>query len=126
MRTLAPRQLWQMLKVRVRRAENEVVLDDERRDPKIIDRDGGRFATELKIKLRVMMSGLLIGKKNGNTWTVEETLEVSGIGGSLISGGETGSQFAEHNERQVNFSGRPDNMDAGCFAAHEVTIRVRV
>jgi hypothetical protein len=126
MRTLAPWQLRQMLEVRVRRAENEVVLDDERGDPEIVGRDGGRFATELKVKLRVVMSGLLIGKKNGNAWAVKETLEVSGIGGSLIAGGETGSQFPQHNERQVNFPSRPDDMDAGCFAAHEVRVGVRV
>ena len=55
-----PQHLRQVTEMRVGRAEDGVVLDDEGGNPKIVGGNGRAFLPQLQIKLRVVMRGLFV------------------------------------------------------------------
>jgi hypothetical protein len=51
----APHYLRQVVKVRISGAKDEVVLNDEGRDPEVVRWDGGSLLAKLQVELRVVI-----------------------------------------------------------------------
>src|SRR5262245_26738467 len=55
-----PRDLGQMVEMAIARAERQIVLQDERRDPEIVRGDGGTLSAKLRERRGVVVGGLLV------------------------------------------------------------------
>ena len=53
-------------------------------------------------------------------------MEVGGVGGGLVAGGKTGSEFSEDDEGEVDLAGGANDGDAGGVSAHEVAVGVGI
>jgi hypothetical protein len=89
-------KLGQVLEVIVGSAENQLMLDCKRGDPKVVCWDGHRFAPKLKVELGVVTCGRFVREEHRNPWAVQKALEICRVGGLLIAGCKPRPKFTQH------------------------------
>ena len=107
-------------------AEDQVVLDDQGRDPEVVRRNGRALPAELEMELGIVVRRPFIGQEDGNPGTAQEPLQVGGIGRFPISGRKAGAKLAQYDEGDENGAGGAEDLDPPGVAAHEIAVCVGV
>ncbi len=97
--------------MRIAGTQRERMLQDERRDPHIIGRDGSALFSQLAVDSSVMMRCLFIGVEHSNTGFQQKAPEDGLVARPLISDGKSGAQLADYNEGQPDFIGEFHRLD---------------
>jgi len=104
----------------------DAMLEGERGNPEIIRRNGSALLSQLQENPGVMLRGHFIWGKHAHPRAGEELPETRLISRLPVSGGESGPQFSNHDQRQKN-PGRPTHdVDSARFTPQKVTVRVSV
>jgi len=86
----------------VTRAEEQVVLLRQGRDPQVIGRDRRALLAELSEHLRVVASRLFIRIQHANSRTIQETNEHLFVLPGPHTAEETRAKFGERHKRQID------------------------
>src|SRR3954464_1185488 len=89
-----------MIEVMVARTQNQIVLENQCRDPHVIRRNRRSLFSQLPKQCRVMVSRLIVGKENFDTVLHQEASQYSLVVSLLSSVRETSSELRQNNERQ--------------------------
>ena len=92
------------VEVSVEGVESEAVLQRQRSDPDVVDRDRGTLAHQLELQLSVEVRGLLVAAKNADAGGVEELRERGLVRSAIRPFAEPEPQLGQHRDRQPRYS----------------------
>jgi len=115
-----------MIEVAVSCAQREVMLEDQRCDPEIMDGNGLSPTAKIVKQSRVMVGGLLIGEERRHAGLREEGAEHAFVLGATSSQRESGPQLRDDHEGQEDGFGVSDQLDNPRHAAAQVRVRIRI
>ena len=100
-----------MVEVAVSGAQHEVVLENQRRDPQVMD--GNRLAPPAKVteESSVVMGGLLVGEESGHAGLGQERAEDALVLGATLSQREAGPKLGDDDEGKEDSFGVADQLD---------------
>ena len=86
--------------------EHQIVLDDERRDPEVVGRDGRAFASQLHEDAGVVMRRLLVRVQHFRPWRREEPGQRRFVPAANGTGRKAGAELGEHDEGKYQAAAR--------------------
>ena len=110
----------------IRRAQDQVLLDNQGGDPEIVRGYANALVPELKMQLGMVMCRLLIGQQDRHPWAGQKPLQVGRVAGLSVACGETGAQFAQHDDGHGNGMFGADDPNPVAVAAHEIAVSVGI
>jgi hypothetical protein len=118
--------LREMIEVTVACAQGQLVLEDQRCDPEIMDENGLSLAAKVAKQGGVMTGGLLVREQRRHAGLREEPVQHAFVLGAASSRRESGSQLGEDHEGQEHGFGVSDQRDDTRLAAAQVRVGIRV
>lgn len=115
-----------MIEVRIPREEMKLVLNDERRDPEIVRRNGSALPAQLLEQPRVVMGGVLVGEEYVNAAAGKEPDKSGLVLPGSRPAGKSGTYLAEDDERHQDLVGSPESFYCLGNTPGEIDVTVRV
>src|SRR5438105_4023867 len=102
------------------------MLACQRGDPEVVGRNRGTGGPQRGEYVGIVARRTLVGLEDRYAGRSHELRQLFAVPSRAATGHEAGQQLAQNNERQLNFTCRPQSAHGGGVAAHEATVHVGV